>query len=645
MTTYKKLRIAALCVMSVGILLVLFFPMPAFESTDYPASSLEDKAILTLSHAHNLGFKMKMLGLLGFFIGWSFFKSVRRIASRFLENNTELQSRFLGSSVGYPTNPDLSQTNQVRFYWQQTKKDELMRKTDIKRASDVIDYNLVSALKAAMPGQNKYQAQKSFSKPYDIGFQLGQVKDDSMVGHRAVLSFNFWPEIDNAEDAQLVQAVVLSDISKGKDSKLAIWLANNGYNQISYFSDPSWNFPTAMIFRHQATAEDKALAFSKQDTVVKEDSVWTHLKVDVPTMTIYPFLSKDTQNYPLTLKQVSGMIVGGVPGGGKSVFLELIALTLGTRPYVHLSIIDGKGQGDWDRFKYIADDYVEYHEDADGKGNYGEILNVLTRIDNKIKKRADRFKAENEASGFTKGTNFWHGTPTAENPYYLIIIDECQMIFDTKNINFADKEERTTANKIEALCEKFVRLYRSAGATAIFATQKPTVDSIPTQIRDNATMKIAFRLVKSSAVDATLGELPMSVKDTQGRTIENPVDPLKIPNSAKGMAVIENEAGNFEFVKTWYIPDKISMPIILNSDKAKAYQKKSANPSPMPTIKTEDNKIEKDTRSAMEIINDTLKKEGKFKKPKPLITGVTPDKKEEIPKNPFANLSDDDLKF
>lgn len=101
-------------------------------------------------------------------------------------------------------------------------------------------------------------------------------------------------------------------------------------------------------------------------------------------------------------------------------------------------------------------------------------------------------------------SNFWNHGPTPEVPVVLVLIDECQTFLDPRQL--VGKESKAKGTEIHALVSFLVRKGRSAGVVTILTTQKPTADSLPTDIRDNSSVRVCFGVQSRYAAEAVLGD-------------------------------------------------------------------------------------------------------------------------------------------
>jgi hypothetical protein len=194
----------------------------------------------------------------------------------------------------------------------------------------------------------------------------------------------------------------------------------------------------------------------------------------------------------LPLSNVSGVVVGGLPGSGKSAWLTSALAAFGSSAAVQFVVIDGKGGQDLECLRRRSCCFI--NDDLDLTGVLA-ALQALTRL------VRDRIRNGKRLFG---SSNFWHRGPSAQVPSVFAVIDECQTFLDPRQL--VTKEKKAIGAEIHAAVNYVVRKGRSAGVISILATQKPTSDSLPTDIRDNASLRVCFGVQSAYAAAAVLGD-------------------------------------------------------------------------------------------------------------------------------------------
>lgn len=231
----------------------------------------------------------------------------------------------------------------------------------------------------------------------------------------------------------------------------------------------------------------------------------------------------------LTYAETSGIVVGGVPGGGKSAGATVLTASLLASEKAEVMVFDGKGGLDW---AWSANKAALYDNDCD------VALEAATQ---ELEELAQRCIEDLKNHAWSESDpDFWHAGASAEHPFHLVVIDECQTLFDAGG---RSKEEKALIERCKKAAATIVRKGRSAGWCVMLLTQKPTADSIPTNIRDNCLQRFALRVTTREAADAVLGSVP----DGDPR-------PTDIPSSRRGGVVVQGEDGHTKSARFYYLP-------------------------------------------------------------------------------------------
>lgn len=254
---------------------------------------------------------------------------------------------------------------------------------------------------------------------------------------------------------------------------------------------------------------------------------------------VYNSIDINNEIVPTVLKEYAGVTIGGVPGAGKSAFLITLCSALLKRDLIDLTIIDLKGTStDWNAFEGLANVMqLETNYDT-GETNLQEILDTITDFANGTEERMKAFTEE------TGTTNFWHVPVTPKHKIRMIVLDECQEVFNTQGAS--SSEEKQIMQRIERQATRIVKKHRSLGGIAVFATQSVTRENLPIDIRRNSGLRIAFRMTETTAEAITLGDAP------KGTT----VFATDIGSNIPGTAVIADETGKRRMIRYAFIGGK-----------------------------------------------------------------------------------------
>jgi S-DNA-T family DNA segregation ATPase FtsK/SpoIIIE len=213
------------------------------------------------------------------------------------------------------------------------------------------------------------------------------------------------------------------------------------------------------------------------------------------------------------------MLIGGEPGGGKSVALQLVVAHGALSADCRLVLVDGK-KVELGLWRHAATRFIGSSID--------EAIDTMRWLQDTIDERLD-----------------WlldHGkrkiTPDMGLPVYLVAVDEIAYFSATAGTSVQQKEYAARNRDI-------VARGRAPGIIAVEATQRPSADIIPTSLRDLFGYRWAFRCSTEASSDTILGHGWSS----KGYTAED-IDP-----AARGVSWLRAEDGIPRRIKAAYLPD------------------------------------------------------------------------------------------
>ena len=244
------------------------------------------------------------------------------------------------------------------------------------------------------------------------------------------------------------------------------------------------------------------------------------------------------------ISNVSGVVVGGLPGSGKTAWLTQTLASFSGCDSAQMVVIDGKGGMDLSALKPRSYQFVDDDMDLDA------VIAALHEVKELVRERSQNL---HELLGTS---NFWNHGPTPEVPVVLVLIDECQTYLDPRQL--VGKENKAKGAEIHALVSFLVRKGRSAGVVTILTTQKPTADSLPTDIRDNSSVRVCFGVQSRYAAEAVLGD---------DWSADNAASPLGAPVGV-GVAAVNSEFVRFRapYVQEAAVADWVNHFAALTSD-------------------------------------------------------------------------------
>jgi S-DNA-T family DNA segregation ATPase FtsK/SpoIIIE len=222
-------------------------------------------------------------------------------------------------------------------------------------------------------------------------------------------------------------------------------------------------------------------------------------------------------------------VVGGVPGAGKSVALNVLLARLAGRADVQLVLVDCKEGLEFGPWALRA---------AAMAGSPEEALPIIQGLEEHMRSRM-RWMASVPTK---RMADYGH---SVEHPLYVLVIDEVAELW-------SGGVDRATAQTLTSAVSKLVRLGRAAGYVVVIATQKPTADAIPSAVSVNAPSKLAFRCTTPQQVTAIFGDPIPKGQPT----------PLDFTERERGYAVVSSTAGVYERGRTPYIGDAAIAEIV-----------------------------------------------------------------------------------
>jgi DNA segregation ATPase FtsK/SpoIIIE, S-DNA-T family len=193
------------------------------------------------------------------------------------------------------------------------------------------------------------------------------------------------------------------------------------------------------------------------------------------------------------LAEVSGSVVGGLAGFGKTMLVAHLLGQLAPSPAVQFVLIDGKGGPDYDRLFPRA--WLAAKDDLD------QVRDVLRQVHRLM---VDRQSAIAQVLGVTDA---WHLSPSPSWPLVVVVIDEAHTFFHERKGTAPEiKAHNALVAELSRLVEELIRKGRNVAIQVMLLTQRATGDAIPTRIRDNCQVAISFATRTIDGAVAALGE-------------------------------------------------------------------------------------------------------------------------------------------
>lgn len=196
------------------------------------------------------------------------------------------------------------------------------------------------------------------------------------------------------------------------------------------------------------------------------------------------------------------IVIGGMTDKGKSVLLRNIFGTLVFQQgeKANFYFIDLKGGLEFNEFQNVKQ----------VKGiakNTEEAAIFLRRIKWNIESKMQELEHKKKKNIQQLGQLERH----------FIIVDEAAELAIQKNMS---KSEKSLVIECQSMLSFVARIGRAAGYRLVYATQYPTEDTLPRQIKQNADTRIGFRLATTTASRVVLDEGGLEeLPDIKGRII------------------------------------------------------------------------------------------------------------------------------
>ncbi|MED4299730.1 FtsK/SpoIIIE domain-containing protein [Geobacillus stearothermophilus] len=196
-------------------------------------------------------------------------------------------------------------------------------------------------------------------------------------------------------------------------------------------------------------------------------------------------------------------VVGGTTRFGKTVFIKsTMTYLIEHHPDdVEIFILDMKGGLEFEKYRNIK-------QVINVASSPAEAFQCLDSIKTLLEQKMTEFKR-----------NGWANVVNSPYPKRtFLFVDEAAQLVPER---FMPKETRDMLSYCQSVLSEIARIGGALGFRLVFCTQYPTADALPRQIKQNADLKISFRLPTSYASSVVIDEhgaeeLP---SDIRGRAI------------------------------------------------------------------------------------------------------------------------------
>lgn len=233
-------------------------------------------------------------------------------------------------------------------------------------------------------------------------------------------------------------------------------------------------------------------------------------------------VAEDQHGNPVSvLFDEASVIIGAIPGAGKTWAMRVMVAGLALDPRVQIYLANFKGGAGWRAAQPVCHFYRS-------SGDVGRIIKDVYRalkpLQEEITRRGALIEAQWERFKSSKLTPAMADELALGLSPIVVAIDEYHLAF----------MHPIWGKRLRVEVEDLVRRGREYGIVVMLATQKPSSRTTPTDLRDNMSLRIALKLMAQSAHDMILG----------AGAWKNGWRTNRFPRRARGLALIVGEDDN-----------------------------------------------------------------------------------------------------
>ncbi len=234
------------------------------------------------------------------------------------------------------------------------------------------------------------------------------------------------------------------------------------------------------------------------------------------------------RNVGITLFE-NNVVVGAIPGAGKSASIRTMALGAALDPTIQLRLWSLK-QNDFAALERISHTFGYGLTDDVIQACLADLQAVKAEI---VRRTGVLSKQPKELCPDGKLTRQLASRRDLDLQPIVMVIDECQNLFSHEQ--FGDQAGK--------LALDIIRMGRAYGVVLILCTQRPDTNSLPKGISANASVKICLRMTDHNAVDMVLGT------GAHGRGLKAEL----FKQSEKGVGYVLGASDEDQVARSYYI--------------------------------------------------------------------------------------------
>jgi S-DNA-T family DNA segregation ATPase FtsK/SpoIIIE len=190
----------------------------------------------------------------------------------------------------------------------------------------------------------------------------------------------------------------------------------------------------------------------------------------------------------------SNLLVGGIPGSGKTSCALAIVLGVALDPTAELWVYELKGSGDMDSVKPVCHRYVSGDDDEDISATVAGLRSGIAEQ----KRRAKFIKglpSEETPDGRRVTRELAEKYPEQQLGPRVIVVDEAQELFTHPE----------HGQEAADLCTKLIKKGRAYGIILILLTQNPDATALPTSVSSSVGTRLCLAVMDWRANNNVLG--------------------------------------------------------------------------------------------------------------------------------------------
>lgn len=237
---------------------------------------------------------------------------------------------------------------------------------------------------------------------------------------------------------------------------------------------------------------------AKQDPAKAKRRLWPLLRDgQVDLFKPFPFgfdpRGRVTELSLIVENNASHLLIGGVPGSGKTSAVMVVALAAALDPRAELWVYEMKGSGDLDPVRECCHRYVSGDDDE----HCEQALDALRALEKDMKRRKKNISALplDQVPHGRKTSPTLAADPSLGVHPLVAIFDEAHTLF----------EHEEYGAEAAAIAGRLIRKARAYGIILVFTTQRPDAKSLPRAISDLVNLRFALAVMGQQANDMILG--------------------------------------------------------------------------------------------------------------------------------------------